>query len=124
MSLFECQVKNNGDLVILFKPLLNSTRRIWLLLAKTLSEDVLMAKYISEELPIGYEFLTPESVGGLTESPIIGKDVEFDTSPDGKSCYVVKDSGVWWYPDYQIMNPWLELFTSNSVTFTKAEDYD
>lgn len=53
---------------------------------------------------------------GLTSSPIIGYDIEIDDNIN----YVSGD--VYWFPNYQIENPFETLLKEGSVIFILAEN--
>lgn len=59
-------------------------------------------------------FIPPNAIGALTEAPIIGEAVVNDSGE-----YEVFGS-IWWYPDYQVVDPWEQLKNKGRVVFTKA----
>lgn len=56
---------------------------------------------------------------GLTESPIIGFDVSFEEDTDK---ILLDNAKVWWFPNYQIVNPFEILVDEGSIIFTKCDD--
>ncbi len=69
---------------------------------------------LNNELPEGFAPLRPEEVGALTDSPIIGYDIERDEQGNPLGA-----DRIFWYPDYQINNELDELL-KGTVTFTEA----
>ena len=57
----------------------------------------------------GFYEISPESIGALTDAPILSSDPE----PDG-------DSGIWWFPDYAVVDPTETLRDTGRVIFSKA----
>lgn len=57
---------------------------------------------------------------GLTDSPIIGYDVEI--ADNGK--YIITNEGtkLWWFPDYTIKYEWEVLLNEGSIIFIQALD--
>jgi len=62
----------------------------------------------------GYFDLTDQV--GLTSSPIIGYDIDIDD----KGNFVEGD--VYWYPDYQVINPFRILLEQGKVVFVNSEN--
>jgi hypothetical protein len=75
-----------------------------------------MAEVIDAANRIGYSDVRPEWIGALTDAPIIGEDVDYETDPPKV------EGRVWWFPDYQIRNEIQELIDDGEVTFTLAPD--
>lgn len=74
--------------------------------------------FITEELRLqSFEFVRPEWVGALTDSPIITD--ELGIADDGTADYM---GDVWWYPNYMITDPWEELKNKGRVIFTPEEN--
>lgn len=63
----------------------------------------------------GWELIAPEDIGALTDSLIFSQDVERDDW--GK---ILKVGDVYWFPDYMIRSPALELARHGFVIFAKA----
>ncbi len=73
-------------------------------------------KLIESHLGNGWAWLEPREVAALTDSPILA----FDTQRDDEG--ELTDSGdVYWYPDYQIVDPIEVLFRDGLVVFPRAE---
>ena len=75
---------------------------------------------IAEELRDQFHFLRPEWIGALTDAPIltnelIGEDFSMDDPPEH-----VGDT--WWFPNYQITDPWEELKNTGRVIFDPEEN--
>lgn len=64
------------------------------------------------------EFIRPEQIGALTDSPIIGLNVSLDD--DGK-IEEREDTKFFWFPDYQVIDEFNELLTKGQIVFTKAQ---
>lgn len=59
----------------------------------------------------------PHQIGALTDSPIFAEAVEYD--PGG----VIGATGnVWWFPDYQVINPLETLLETGRVVFKGAPE--
>lgn len=58
----------------------------------------------------GFLFCDPSNFGALTDSPIIA---------DGQPDYA---ENIWWYPNYQITDPWQELKDRGRVFFDPEEN--
>lgn len=54
---------------------------------------------------------------GLTDAPCIAEEMTYDD--DGKREVVGK---LWWYPEYQVLDPVEELRTKGAVVFTAAPE--
>lgn len=65
----------------------------------------------------GFDFVLPERVGALTCSPIFGEDASYND--DG--AYEVRGD-LYWFPDYQITDPWRELAYKGRVVFSRAKE--
>ena len=76
-----------------------------------------------------YELLRPEQVpGALTSAPIIGMGcimVDLPNEYKGIDYNVVVDSlGLWWFPNYQVEDPWETLLEKDFVVFDLVEQED
>jgi len=58
---------------------------------------------------------------GLTGSPIIGFDVSFEENTDK---LLLDNAKVWWFPNYQVENPFETLVNEGEVIFTKSADME
>jgi len=63
----------------------------------------------------GFTWIAPETIGALTDAPIIGLDVSID---DDGYPQLDRDSKVWWYPEYQISDPMEDLAELGTISFT------
>jgi hypothetical protein len=76
---------------------------------------------VGEELAAhGFQFVRPEWIGALTDAPIltnelIGEDFSISDPPEN-----VGDT--WWFPDYQITDPWEVLKNTGRVIFEPEEN--
>lgn len=70
---------------------------------------------------LGFEFVLPEWIGALTSAPIFADCVEFVEFPDSGEFYVPEDARVWWFPAYEITDPWETLRDTGEVIFTASE---
>lgn len=57
---------------------------------------------------------------GLTDSPIIGYDIDFDDND--KPIFSSEGTKLWWYPEYMIKNEWETLINESKIIFTQALD--
>ena len=63
----------------------------------------------------GLEIVAPEEIGALTSSEIFCHDLQRDD--DGT---VTDAGGVYWFPNYQITNPWQVLADTGRVEFSRG----
>lgn len=68
---------------------------------------------------LGFEFVLPEWIGALTNAPIVSDCVEFT---DHSEPYCPEDARVWWFPAYEITDPWETLRDTGEVIFTAAAE--
>ncbi len=61
------------------------------------------------------EQVQPEDIGALTDAPILAEVLEVDE--DGKPVEIAR---VWWFPQYELRNPWEDLARTGRVEFTEA----
>lgn len=71
--------------------------------------------YIGDELHEKWEFVRPEEVGALTDSPILAECDGLDRDDNGDLTAVGK---VAWFPDYAVRDPWEELRNRGRTVFT------
>jgi hypothetical protein len=64
----------------------------------------------------GFDIVQPEKIGALTDSMIIGYEVDYDD--DGN---FDRASGIWWYPEYQVSSELAALKSRQGITLTKAD---
>lgn len=78
--------------------------------------------YVAESLHERYEFISPEVIGALTDSPILTDDPDFSDEwlEKGVGTGVCEGGKVWWFPNYMIDCPWTELARKGRVVFTLA----
>ncbi len=63
--------------------------------------------------------ILPEWVGALTDAPIFSDELEYD----GPETEAVSHVGrVWWFPDYQILDPMQILLDTGEVIFRRAPE--
>lgn len=92
-------------------------------LEEKLSEEnyIDFSDVIENQLCNGWHFLQPEQIGALTAAPILTDDVIFDDEGNGD----IKELGrVFWFPNYQILDPVRVLAEKGSVDFDLALQYD
>ena len=107
--MIELTEKENGLLIVL-----TDKEELINMMGKVINAVDLLdnARYLGN----GWDEIMPEKISALTDSPIIGKGVCWDEEGD------IEDvESVYWYPNYQIKNPWTELLINGEVFFTKAE---
>lgn len=69
----------------------------------------------------GLEFVAPENIGALTNAPIFSDGF---WHRDNGQPMLHKDAKVWWFPDYQVIDPWARLRDLGYVDFTLAPSSD
>lgn len=74
---------------------------------------------VGEGLHEKWEFILPESVGALTDAPILC-DCDGLDYPDDGYLTVREDATVAWFPNYMVTDPWVSLRNTGRVTFTIA----
>lgn len=62
----------------------------------------------------GWDEISPEKIQALTEAPIIGHNIGWD---DNGEVELYEDSKIYWYPNYQMWDPWEELLKEGEVFF-------
>ena len=77
------------------------------------SDDDALWQLLEDHLCNGLEWVKPEDIAALTDSPIFSDVVEQDDDGIVTAC-----DYVWWYPDYQIKNPVAELFEHGTIMFS------
>lgn len=65
-----------------------------------------------------YQMVHPEKIAALTDSPIIGLNVDYD---DNGEIEDNPDLKIWWYPEYQAVSEFEQLLKHRSIVFTKAD---
>lgn len=73
---------------------------------------------VSDELHERWEFIAPEVVGALTDSPILAECDGIERDYDGE---ITKVGKVAWFPDYAVRDPWQELRNRGRTVFTLAD---
>ena len=61
----------------------------------------------------------PEWIGALTDSPIFTDELEYDGGDTDTVSHVGR---VWWFPDYQILDPMQILLDTGEVIFQRAPE--
>ena len=64
-----------------------------------------------------FHFILPEWVGALTDAPILADDLTIED--DGTVSFV---GDTWWFPDYQVTDPWEVLKNTGRVIFDPEEN--
>ena len=64
-----------------------------------------------------FQFTLPENIGALTDAPIICDDLSIDDAGT-----VISVGDVWWFPNYQITDPWQDLKDRGRVFFDAEEN--
>lgn len=65
-----------------------------------------------------YQIVHPEKIAALTDSPIIGLNVDYDDNGEIEPNDALK---IWWYPEYQVVSEFEQLLKHRSIVFTKAD---
>lgn len=74
---------------------------------------------VGELRDAGFERVEPEWIAALTDAPIFSDEVEWPE--DGDDMPMVRGR-VWWYPSYQVLDPWEELGKDGEVIFKLAPE--
>lgn len=64
-----------------------------------------------------YSWVRPELIGALTDAPILTEYQSVNYADDGVMS-VDPDAKVWWFPGYEMRDPWRELADKGRVVFT------
>lgn len=75
--------------------------------------------YVADELHEKWEFIAPEAVGALTDSPLLAECDGLDRDDDGELIAVGK---VCWFPNYMITSPWEQLRNRGRTVFALAPE--
>lgn len=59
------------------------------------------------------DFVRPEKIAALTDAPILTDMPDYEGG-------VANGGTIWWYPQYEVISPVLELINNGTVTFTRA----
>ena len=70
--------------------------------------------YVAEELHEQWEFIRPEEVGAITDSPLLAECDGLDRDNDGELTAV---GNVCWFPNYMVTDPWESLRNHGRVVF-------
>lgn len=73
---------------------------------------------IEYQLCNGWTVVPPEDIGALTDATILTQDASF--GDDGR-VVLEPDATVYWFPNYQILDPVAELYNKGFVDFPKGE---
>lgn len=85
---------------------------------KEINEYFRMENLVAEELnQTNFQFLLPEIIGALTDAPIICDDLSIDDAGT-----VISVGDTWWFPDYQVTDPWETLKNTGRVIFDPEEN--
>lgn len=81
-------------------------------------------EYVMDGLGQGWEMVRPEELGALTDSPIIARSEDLIRDTDTNELIGIADSatGIWWFPDYQVQDPWEALARDGEVVFVNGMD--
>ncbi len=63
------------------------------------------------------EFVMPEKIGALTDSPIIGLNINWDENGEIEEN---ADTKYFWFPNYMVINEFETLLRDGEIVFTKA----
>lgn len=92
-------------------------------------DDILLAQLsthtspeavISEALHEQWEFINPEEIGALTNSPILAKSDEIVR--DEETGEITSVGTVAWYPQYEVTCPWSRLVDYGEVVFSIPQE--
>lgn len=76
-------------------------------------------QYVGEELHEKWEFIAPEVVGALTDSPILAECDGLRVNDEGE---ITEVGNVAWFPDYAVRDPWVELRNRGRTVFALAPE--
>ena len=77
--------------------------------------DTKLAEVLAWQLANGWTWVRPEDVGALTGAPILSEEV--DTDEQGN---ITQVGTVYWYSDYQVVDPVTQLLENGSIVFTRG----
>lgn len=63
--------------------------------------------------------ILPEWIGALTSAPIFSDELDYDGGDTDTVSHVGR---VWWFPDYQILDPMRILLDTGEVIFPRAPE--
>lgn len=69
---------------------------------------------VAEALRGEWEFIRPEDIGAMTDSPLLARSDTIVRDDEGN---LVEVGRVAWFPDYAMHNPWMDLIMHGRVTF-------
>ena len=72
---------------------------------------------VIENLHDQFHFIRPEQCGALTDAPIFSDDLTI--GDDGEVEFI---GNTWWFPDYQVTDPWEVLKNTGQVIFDPEEN--
>lgn len=75
---------------------------------------------VAEELHEAFRFILPETVGALTDAPILAPFDAWGLEDDGRET-LEPGAPVFWFPDYMIRDPWRELANRGRVVLTRED---
>jgi hypothetical protein len=73
---------------------------------------------IGEALHEEWEFIAPEDIGALTDSPILAESKDVERHEEYG--FIIDVGRVAWYPGYAMACPWTELVKTGKVEFNIA----
>lgn len=79
-----------------------------------LSGDEKLERVIEWHLGNGWEWLLPEEISALTDAPLLSQEVERDDLN-----HIISLGAVYWYREYEVLDPVQELLTHGFVDFTR-----
>jgi hypothetical protein len=104
---------NNGDLEI--TPTAQAVEEAERFLA--MSPMQALEELFEDWLCNGWEFIAPEKIGALTDSPILTDEILYNDQ--GNIEYI---GSIWWFPNYQVENEIETLLKESKVVFSLAKE--
>lgn len=74
---------------------------------------------VAEALHESYDFVRPEHVGALTDSPLLCASEDAHLNDEGTGLANL-EAVIYWYPNYMVQDPWDMLIATGRVVFTKG----
>ena len=84
--------------------------------AAELDADSKLGEVIEWQLGNGWSWVRPEDISALTDAPILSDDIEYDDEGE-----VVRVGTVYWFPQYDVVDPVAQLLTSGYVEFERVQ---
>jgi hypothetical protein len=84
------------------------------------NDEMVFLELCETPLCNGYNQVSPETVGALTDSLILSDGILDEETTEEQA----KATKVWWFPNYAICSYLADLIQPEGITFTLAEDVE